>query len=118
MATSYDRASELKAFDETKLGVKGLVDAAITKLPQIFIQPPEQGALTSLQIEIPVIDFTGVESDVALRSEVVRKLKNASETMGFFQVEKYAKLDCFFLFIFKARIKQFKHSVSFGPFSA
>ena len=26
----YDRASELKAFDDTKAGVKGLVDAGVT----------------------------------------------------------------------------------------
>jgi hypothetical protein len=28
----YDRASELKAFDDTKLGVKGLVDAGVCHL--------------------------------------------------------------------------------------
>ncbi|KAJ3688850.1 hypothetical protein LUZ61_018014 [Rhynchospora tenuis] len=86
MAASYDRASEIKAFDETKLGVKGLVDAGITKIPQFFIQPPEQSSLKSLPVEIPVIDLTGVDSDVALRSEVVKQVKNASETFGFFQV--------------------------------
>ncbi|KAM7462959.1 hypothetical protein LguiA_031080 [Lonicera macranthoides] len=36
----YDRTSELKAFDETKAGVKGLVDAGITQVPRIFHQPP------------------------------------------------------------------------------
>jgi hypothetical protein len=88
MATSYDRASALKAFDETKLGVKGLVDSGITKVPQFFIQPREQGDLTSLLVEIPVIDLTGVDVDAALRSEVVKKVKSASQTMGFFQVQK------------------------------
>ncbi|KAK3024890.1 hypothetical protein RJ639_044027 [Escallonia herrerae] len=29
--TSYDRASELKAFDDTKTGVKGLVDSGISQ---------------------------------------------------------------------------------------
>ncbi|PON66648.1 hypothetical protein TorRG33x02_267100, partial [Trema orientale] len=32
----YDRATELKAFDETKAGVKGLVDAGIFEIPRIF----------------------------------------------------------------------------------
>ncbi|CAH8251382.1 unnamed protein product, partial [Arabidopsis lyrata] len=33
---SFDRASELKAFDESKTGVKGLVDAGISQIPRIF----------------------------------------------------------------------------------
>ncbi|XP_058787942.1 1-aminocyclopropane-1-carboxylate oxidase homolog 12-like [Vicia villosa] len=32
----YDRVSELKAFDETKEGVKRLVDASITSIPRMF----------------------------------------------------------------------------------
>ncbi|KAK4361547.1 hypothetical protein RND71_020499 [Anisodus tanguticus] len=38
---SYDKMSELKAFDDTKADVKGLVDAGITKVPQIYILPPK-----------------------------------------------------------------------------
>ncbi|WMV25366.1 hypothetical protein MTR67_018751 [Solanum verrucosum] len=38
--SNYDKMSELKAFDDTKAGVKGLVNAGITKIPQIFILPP------------------------------------------------------------------------------
>jgi hypothetical protein len=89
MATpiSYDRDSEIKAFDETKLGVKGLIDAGITKIPQFFIQPPGQGDVATLPVEIPVIDLTGVESDVALRSKVIKKVKSASESIGIFQVQ-------------------------------
>ncbi|KAK6781011.1 hypothetical protein RDI58_023195 [Solanum bulbocastanum] len=45
--SSYDRMSELKAFDDTKTGVKGLVDSGITK-------------------------------------EIVDKVRDASETWGFF----------------------------------
>jgi len=87
MATTYDRISELRAFDETKSGVKGLADAGVTEIPQFFIQPQEQGDLTSLPVEIPVIDLTEVDFDAALRSEVVKKVKSASESMGFFQVK-------------------------------
>lgn len=32
----YDRLSELKAFDDSKAGVKGLVDAGVTTIPAIF----------------------------------------------------------------------------------
>ena len=35
-STSYDRQRELKAFDDTKSGVKGLVDAGVEKLPRIL----------------------------------------------------------------------------------
>ncbi|XP_034685758.1 1-aminocyclopropane-1-carboxylate oxidase homolog [Vitis riparia] len=35
--SEYDRESELKAFDGSKTGVKGLVDAGVTKIPRIFI---------------------------------------------------------------------------------
>ncbi|XVF42359.1 hypothetical protein PTKIN_Ptkin01aG0355600 [Pterospermum kingtungense] len=36
-----DRAKELKAFDDTKAGVKGLVDAGVVTVPRIFLMPPE-----------------------------------------------------------------------------
>ena len=35
--SEYDRESELKAFDGSKTGVKGLVDVGVTKIPRIFI---------------------------------------------------------------------------------
>ena len=37
---NYDRLSELKAFDDTKAGGKGLVDAGVTTVPAIFRTPP------------------------------------------------------------------------------
>jgi hypothetical protein len=86
----YDRASELKAFDDTKLGVKGLVDAGITVIPRIFYQPPDDFDNTSVSGDthscIPVIDLQGIDQDVIKRKEVVERLRDASETWGFFQV--------------------------------
>ncbi|KAK7857875.1 1-aminocyclopropane-1-carboxylate oxidase like protein [Quercus suber] len=38
---NYDRFQELKVFDDTKAGVNGLVDSNISKLPRIFVRPPE-----------------------------------------------------------------------------
>ncbi|CAJ1952659.1 unnamed protein product [Sphenostylis stenocarpa] len=38
---TYERLQELKSFDESKAGVKGLVDSGITKLPRFFTRPPE-----------------------------------------------------------------------------
>ncbi|KAL9276109.1 hypothetical protein ACSQ67_026347 [Phaseolus vulgaris] len=40
-AAPYDRAKALKEFDETRVGVKGLVDSGIKASPPIFVHPPE-----------------------------------------------------------------------------
>ncbi|XP_059448773.1 1-aminocyclopropane-1-carboxylate oxidase homolog 1-like [Corylus avellana] len=91
----YDRASELKAFDDTKLGVKGLVDAGVTEVPRIFYQPPDDFDKTSVlsgdtHSSIPVIDLEGIDKDVTKRKEIVERLGEASETWGFFQVVNHA----------------------------
>ncbi|XP_059275964.1 1-aminocyclopropane-1-carboxylate oxidase homolog [Lycium ferocissimum] len=87
---SYDRMSELKAFDDTKAGVKGLVDAGITKLPQIFILPPnnrpESSETCATQFIFPVIDLECIDKDPIKHKEIVDKVRDASETWGFFQV--------------------------------
>ncbi|MBA0767177.1 hypothetical protein Gotri_016115 [Gossypium trilobum] len=57
-AFHYNRKNELKAFDETKSRVKGLVDS----------------------------DLTGVDDDPNLRHEIVKKVGEACERWGFFQV--------------------------------
>ncbi|CAH2057570.1 unnamed protein product [Thlaspi arvense] len=69
---------ELKAFDESKAGVKGVVDSGITKVPRIFVRPPEDLAadhpvaappITS-DFAIPVIDLAGATASCR-RAEVV-----------------------------------------------
>ncbi|KAK2972991.1 hypothetical protein RJ640_022048 [Escallonia rubra] len=88
--TSYDRASELKAFDDTKTGVKGLVDAGISQVPRIFIQPLDQSEEPSeasrRKFSFPTIDLAGIRKDPVLHKEIVEKVREASETWGFFQV--------------------------------
>uniref|UniRef100_A0A1J3GZJ6 1-aminocyclopropane-1-carboxylate oxidase-like protein 6 n=3 Tax=Noccaea caerulescens TaxID=107243 RepID=A0A1J3GZJ6_NOCCA len=87
----FDSYSERKAFDETKAGVKGLVDVQITEIPRIFRL--SQGTLadnkhfvSASDFAIPIIDFSGVHVDAASRKGVVEKIKDASENWGFFQV--------------------------------
>ncbi|WVZ23924.1 hypothetical protein V8G54_003261 [Vigna mungo] len=61
--TSFECLLELKAFEETKGGVKGLVDADITKIPHIFVLPEDIavfGDQSHIQFEIPVIDLKDV----------------------------------------------------------
>ncbi|XP_059650890.1 1-aminocyclopropane-1-carboxylate oxidase homolog 1-like [Cornus florida] len=95
--TSYDRNTELKAFDDTKSGVKGLVDAGVTKIPPIFINhkhdQPHQKPYTQLgdlsgtkQGTIPVIDLDGVHRDATKRREISGEVLEACEKWGFFQV--------------------------------
>ncbi|KAK3043424.1 hypothetical protein RJ639_002003 [Escallonia herrerae] len=56
----YDRIKELKAFDETKAGVKGLTDNAVAKVPKIFVRPAEELAeelnCRWADIQVPVVE--------------------------------------------------------------
>jgi len=84
---SGGRLSQLKAFDDTKAGVKGLVDAGIATVPPIFRHPPDPhaasaSATTTLDADaIPVVDLGRPDPD-----QLVGLLRAAAETVGFFQV--------------------------------
>lgn len=86
----YDRRNELQAFDDTKTGVKGLVDAAITNLPRIFLHPQETlkdiTTPTKTPFSFPVIDLEGIDEDPRKRDKIVAQVGEASEKWGFFQV--------------------------------
>ncbi|KAL6344220.1 hypothetical protein AAG906_035445 [Vitis piasezkii] len=85
-----DWNSEIKDFDDTKLGVKGLVDAGVMKIPRIFIHPQhnpqDKLACEDSQFSIPIIDLQGVNSDVILRAKAIEKIQNACEKWGFFRM--------------------------------
>ncbi|KAG6743283.1 hypothetical protein POTOM_054235 [Populus tomentosa] len=87
--SSYDTANEVKAFDETKAGVKGLADSGVIKIPRFFVHPPEKtqqppSKSSNISLQVPIIDFEGFES--SRRMEVVNEIRKASENWGFFQV--------------------------------
>ncbi|KAF9612132.1 hypothetical protein IFM89_038315 [Coptis chinensis] len=91
MTLDYDRLKEVKAFDDTKAGVKGLVDAGVVKLPRIFIRPNGELAKNSVttnltDLKIPLIDLEGIDKDEKRRQKVVDEVGRASETWGFFQI--------------------------------
>ncbi|KAM3317082.1 hypothetical protein ACQJBY_034966 [Aegilops geniculata] len=75
-----DRLSALRAFDDTKAGVKGLVDAGATAIPPIFHHPPDAFAPSTLAtgVAVPVVDLS------CQRSDVVGAVRAAAETVGFF----------------------------------
>ncbi|KFK42979.1 hypothetical protein AALP_AA1G063900 [Arabis alpina] len=91
---SFDRISELKAFDETKTGVKGLVDSGVSQIPRIFhhstVNLANHKPLSSDLLHlttIPTIDLGGrVFEDAITRKNVIKGIKDASEKWGFFQV--------------------------------
>ncbi|XP_073158993.1 1-aminocyclopropane-1-carboxylate oxidase homolog 1-like [Henckelia pumila] len=93
----YDRMEMLLAFDETKAGVKGLLDSGIQKIPRIFIRPYEdllqESSLThnnnnNNNIQVPVIDLSGIRKPDR-RKLVVEEVRIASATWGFFQVTNH-----------------------------
>lgn len=87
---NYNRESEVKAFDDTKTGVKGLVDSGITKVPRIFINPQndldKKPDSENIQLKFPLIDLKDIHEDPIRHKEVVDEIRDASETWGFFQV--------------------------------
>lgn len=81
---NYDRLQELKAFDESKAGVKGVVDTGISRIPRIFVRAADELArdypISETQLEIPVVDLTG------RREDVIEGVRTAAESLGFFHV--------------------------------
>ncbi|KAJ1409336.1 Oxoglutarate/iron-dependent dioxygenase [Sesbania bispinosa] len=90
LESERERERQLKAFDDTKAGVKGLVDAAISKIPQIFVTSTsgEISSKTSpshFHFQIPTIDLK-LENLEQRQKHIIDKVRVASETCGFFQV--------------------------------
>ncbi|KAK8620577.1 hypothetical protein V6N13_067048 [Hibiscus sabdariffa] len=84
-------AEEMKAFLESREGVKGLVDSGITSIPSFFIRSPEtfspnssSDATLAAQLQIPIIDLKGAESEC--RKEIVEAIRDAAQTWGFFRM--------------------------------
>ena len=86
----FERKEEVRQFLEKKAGVQGLIDSGISKIPRIFIHPPEDNEKNSpsdqngLNLEVPLIDLQGIEG--ARKKEIVNKVKKAAETWGFFHI--------------------------------
>ncbi|PRQ49629.1 putative deacetoxyvindoline 4-hydroxylase [Rosa chinensis] len=83
-----ERLQQLKAFDDSKTGVKGIVDPGITKLSPIFVRPKKDPSVVgdrtvSGHFIIPVVDLAEYNGR---RAEVIDQVRRASESCGFFQV--------------------------------
>ncbi|KAK3043421.1 hypothetical protein RJ639_002000 [Escallonia herrerae] len=88
----YDRNKELKAFDETKAGVKGLLDDGLVKIPNIFVRPAEELAkelnCRPADVQPPIIDIGGIR-EIGRRKEIVNEVRIAAANWGFFQVVEH-----------------------------
>ncbi|KAF3436173.1 hypothetical protein FNV43_RR23265 [Rhamnella rubrinervis] len=88
----YDRDKEVKQFEETKAGVKGLLDSGVTKVPRFLIYPPDSFSNKSsstttnnVDFQVPVVDLHGYDM-ACRRMEIVTKVREAARTWGFFQM--------------------------------
>ncbi|KAF5816617.1 putative isopenicillin N synthase [Helianthus annuus] len=60
----YDRKAELRAFDEAKTGVKGLVESGVTEVPPIFhLSSPENLNSQQPELTLPTIDLQGIDNN-------------------------------------------------------
>ncbi|KAJ4968760.1 hypothetical protein NE237_015461 [Protea cynaroides] len=89
--STYDRTNESKEFDETKTGVKGLIDSGVVKVPRIFFNTPDihlhlHEARSIQSHSHNLKEFITDKKDLNLRKEVVDQIRKASETWGFFRV--------------------------------
>ncbi|PRQ36504.1 putative deacetoxyvindoline 4-hydroxylase [Rosa chinensis] len=92
-----DRLELLKAFDESKAGVKGVVDAGITKVPPIFVRLKKDPSIagdhkTSGHFSIPVIDLAnneGRSAEVVNHGMPRRVMEEMMEaTLGFHELPR------------------------------
>ncbi|PIN01361.1 Deacetoxyvindoline 4-hydroxylase [Handroanthus impetiginosus] len=79
---------DLKAFDDSKAGVKGLVDAGIERIPLIFVHDKakleeDYSICPNSQSNLPVIDFDDINTNTA---QIIVSIRDACEKWGFFQV--------------------------------
>lgn len=85
-----DRVKELKAFEASKSGVKGLIDSGIQRVPRIFRRPPdelvEELNYASSTLQVPVIDLGRIGADDHERKKVVDEVRRASKELGIFQI--------------------------------
>ncbi|KAL5554313.1 hypothetical protein UlMin_041714 [Ulmus minor] len=87
MAPTFDDGSSLFNFVvRDGYGVKGLVDLGVSKVPERYVQPPqeriEKSSATSL--EVPPIDLSKLGGP--FHEQVVGEIVHAAQTLGFFQV--------------------------------
>jgi 2,4-dihydroxy-1,4-benzoxazin-3-one-glucoside dioxygenase len=84
------RRRQLQAFDDTKLGVKGLVDSGVKSIPAIFHHSPESlkdiisPPPPSSSADVPALPVVDLSLSVTWREDLVAQVRCAAGTVGFF----------------------------------
>ncbi|KAL8103545.1 hypothetical protein AgCh_027935 [Apium graveolens] len=91
-SSDCDILKVLEDFDESKAGVKGLVDSGIVKIPKFFIHPEQKLLKADVHLDLPVISLEGFEK-TNRRAEIVAGIREASEKWGFFQMTDHGISD-------------------------
>ncbi|CAL0304531.1 unnamed protein product [Lupinus luteus] len=88
--SSYDRKAELKAFDESKAGVRGLVESGVNKIPLMFhsnnLVDTIENSESDFKFSVPIIDLKDIQNNPKLHTQVVAQIRSACCECGFFQI--------------------------------
>ncbi|KAK8507464.1 hypothetical protein V6N13_141486 [Hibiscus sabdariffa] len=87
MAPNLDDANSIFEFVvKDGNGVKGMVDLGLSKVPQAYVQPPNEriDKQNAIKLEQPPIDLSKLDGPG--HDEVAEQIVRAAETLGFFQV--------------------------------
>jgi isopenicillin N synthase-like dioxygenase len=88
--------NEMQELDASKMGVKGLVDSGLLKLPRIFhdekrirdTNPTTAVSAPPHNYSMPIVDFSGIEIPDR-RQEIMEQVRDASETWGFLMIKNH-----------------------------
>ncbi|XP_010044588.2 1-aminocyclopropane-1-carboxylate oxidase homolog 1 [Eucalyptus grandis] len=85
------RDEELKLFDDASLGVKGLADSGVSRIPSFFVHAPREATADTADVAIPTVDLGGVVGGGGgggggdRRWRAVEEVRSACEGWGLFQ---------------------------------
>ncbi|XP_058759416.1 1-aminocyclopropane-1-carboxylate oxidase homolog 12-like [Vicia villosa] len=86
---SSEKVVEAKAFDDSKEGVRGLVESGVSKIPRIFHTGKldiNENSVRDVKLSVPIIDLKDIYNNPARRVEVIGEIQSACQEWGFFQV--------------------------------
>ncbi|MED6177302.1 hypothetical protein PIB30_096925, partial [Stylosanthes scabra] len=87
--SSYNRKAEGKAFEDSKLGVRGLIESGMTKIPRMFHSgklDAKENLPSAYDSSVPIVDIRYIESDPSIRGKVIENIRSACHEWGIFQV--------------------------------
>jgi hypothetical protein len=87
--STYDIKAEVKAYDDSKVGVKGLVESGVTKIPRMFYTRKldiTENLGSDSRLSVPIIDLKDIHANPSSRVEVIDQIRSACHECGIFQV--------------------------------